>query len=89
MTQVSLQIDDVVKQNAEELFSRLGMNLSTAFNIFIHQTLRHNGLPFEVKADPDPFYHPKNIAFLERAFADYEAGRNFTEHELIEVEDEE
>jgi antitoxin component of RelBE/YafQ-DinJ toxin-antitoxin module len=66
------------------------MDLSTAFTIFIHQTLRHNGLPFEVREDADPyFYHPKNLAFLRKAIADYEAGRNFTEHELIEVEDDE
>ena len=44
----------------------------------------------QVTASSDPyFYHPKNIAFLEQAFADYEAGRNFTEHELIELEDDE
>ena len=96
MTRVSFVMDDVVKSNADALFSRLGMDMPTAVTIFIHQTLRHNGLPFEVKADKeeavssDPYFNnPKNLAFLYQAVADYEAGRNFTEHELIELEDDE
>ena len=88
MTQVIIDIDDTVKKDADALFSNLGMNMSTAFNIFIRQTLRHNGIPFDVRMDSDPFYHPNNLAHLYKAAADYEAGRNFTEHELIEVEED-
>ena len=84
MAQVNFRIDDEIKANADALFVRLGMNMSTAITVFIHQALRHNGLPFEVKADP--FYDPKNLAHLRKAVADYEAGRNFAEHELIEAE---
>jgi len=85
MTQVIFDMDDAVKKDADALFSNLGMNMSTAFNIFIRQTLRHNGIPFEVRVDSDPFYHHKNLTHLHKAAADYEAGRNFTEHELIEA----
>ena len=83
MAQVNFRIDDEVKENADALFTRLGMNMSTAVTIFIHQALQQNGLPFEVK--DDPFYSPENQAYLRKAFEDYKAGRNFTEHELIEV----
>ena len=83
MAQVNFRIDDEVKANADALFVRLGMNMSTAITIFLRQALQHNGLPFEVKSDP--FYSPENLAHLRKVFADYEAGRNFTEHELIEV----
>ena len=32
-------------------FSELGMNLTTAFNIFVRQSLREGGIPFEVKLE--------------------------------------
>ena len=50
-TNVSIRMDIKLKEQAEELFSELGLNLSTAFNIFIRQSLRVGGLPFEVKID--------------------------------------
>ena len=50
-TNVSIRMDIKLKEQAEELFDELGLNLSTAFNIFIRQSLRVGGLPFEVKID--------------------------------------
>lgn len=38
-----------LKRDAEELFGSLGMNLTTAFNIFVRQSLQVQGLPFPVK----------------------------------------
>ena len=83
MAQVNFRIDDSIKADADALFARLGMNMSTALNIFIHQALKSRGLPFEVKEDP--FYSPQNMAYLKEASDDYAAGRNFSKHELIEV----
>ena len=39
------------KGQADALFAELGMNLSTAFNIFVRQSLREGGIPFEVKLE--------------------------------------
>ncbi len=50
-TNVSIRMDIKLKEQAEALFGELGLNLSTAFNIFIRQSLRVGGLPFEVKID--------------------------------------
>ena len=33
------------------LFTELGMNLTTAFNIFVRQSLREGGIPFEVRLE--------------------------------------
>jgi len=67
------------------MFSDFGMNLSTAFNVFAHQSLRQGRIPFEIY---DPFYSERNQAKLNRRIDDIEAGRNLTTHELIEVDDE-
>ena len=47
-TNISIRMDTKLKAQAEELFSERGMNLSTAFNIFVRQSLREGGIPFEI-----------------------------------------
>jgi DNA-damage-inducible protein J len=86
MTQVIIPLEDDLRNRAEALFEELGMSINTAFNVFVRQALRCNGLPFEVTADP--FYSPANIAYLEKAYNDVKAGRGLTEHELFEVDDD-
>ena len=82
MTQISLRLEDTVKTEAEELFSRLGMSLSTAINIFLRRAIARRGLPFAVEEE-DPFYHPANQAFLKRALEDWKRGENFHHHDLL------
>ena len=77
---VTIRLDKDIKEQAEQMFSDFGMNLSTAFNIFARQALRQGRIPFEIH---DPFYSEKNQERLARSIADAEAGR-VTIHELIE-----
>ena len=41
-------MDAELKSQADALFAELGMNISTAFNIFVRQSIREGGLPFDV-----------------------------------------
>ena len=45
---VTFRVDDELKAQADALFSELGMSLSTAFNIFLRQSVREQQLPFSV-----------------------------------------
>ena len=45
---VTFRIDDELKKQADALFSELGMSLSTAFNIFLRQSVREQRIPFSV-----------------------------------------
>ena len=47
-TNISIRMDTELKAKAEALFAELGMNISTAFNIFVRQSLRDGGSPFEI-----------------------------------------
>lgn len=47
-TNISIRMDKDVKAQADALFTELGMNLTTAFNIFVRQSLREGKIPFEV-----------------------------------------
>ena len=48
MSATSINIDEETKKEAQELFKDLGMNLTTAINIFLKQAIRERGLPFYV-----------------------------------------
>ena len=45
---VTLRVDEDLKRQADALFSELGMNLTTAFNIFLRQSVREQQIPFRV-----------------------------------------
>jgi DNA-damage-inducible protein J len=47
-TNVNIRMNTELKKQAETLFGELGMNLTTAFNIFVRQSLRQGGIPFTV-----------------------------------------
>ena len=48
---ISIRMDSNLKAAAEALYEELGMNLSTAFNIFVRQSLRERGIPFKIQRE--------------------------------------
>ena len=87
MAQISIRVDDEVKRNAEEIFDAIGLSMSTAINVFLKTVARENRIPFELTADP--FYSRKNIEYLEGIMKEVSSHTaHFTEHELIEVDEE-
>ncbi|MBD5464835.1 MAG: type II toxin-antitoxin system RelB/DinJ family antitoxin [Lachnospiraceae bacterium] len=48
-TNINVRVDSALKQEAEALFSDLGLNMSSAINMFLRSAINHNGIPFEVK----------------------------------------
>lgn len=50
-TNLNIRTDAEIKASAERIFEQLGLNMSTAVNIFLRQAIRQGGLPFEVKLD--------------------------------------
>lgn len=51
-TNISIRMDSALKTQADKLFGELGMNLSTAFNIFVRQSLREGRIPFDISLNP-------------------------------------
>ena len=50
-TNLNIRMDKEVKDQAELIFSELGMNKSTAIKVFLRTTIRENGIPLELKLD--------------------------------------
>lgn len=48
-TNINVRVDSTLKQEAEALFMDLGLNMSSAINMFLRSAINHNGIPFEVK----------------------------------------
>ena len=59
-----IRIDTTIKEEANVLFSRLGLDMSSAVNIFLRQCLLRGGLPFSVEA---PKYNEETLAAMEDA----------------------
>jgi DNA-damage-inducible protein J len=86
-TTLNVRIDEDVKKGLEDFCYDVGMNVSVAINMFAKAVIREQRLPFEVSADP--FYSEKNMNRLRKAIADVKSGKSkLTEHELIEVEED-
>lgn len=48
-TNFSVRMDSELKKQCENLYGELGMNLTTAINVFLRQSVRVGGLPFDLK----------------------------------------
>lgn len=48
-TNINVRIDENLKKDADQLFSDLGLTMSTAITMFLKSAISHNGIPFEIK----------------------------------------
>ena len=53
-THINIRSDIETKSKAQEIFASLGLDMSTAINMFLRQTVRQNDLPFVLSADVKP-----------------------------------
>ena len=60
--QTQIRIKSEVKKQANELFETLGLDMSSAVNIFLHQCILRGGLPFNVEM---PRYNQNTIDAME------------------------
>lgn len=49
MATVTARVDENVKKEAEILFKKMGLNMSTAMNLFLKKCILEQGIPFELK----------------------------------------
>lgn len=50
-TNLNIRTDKDVKNQAERIFNELGLNMTTAINLFLRAAIRENGIPFSMKLD--------------------------------------
>ena len=50
-TNLNIRTDKEIKEAAEKIYFRLGLNMTTAINMFLRATIRESGIPFDLKLD--------------------------------------
>ena len=50
-TNINIRMDENLKKQFDSLCNELGLNMTTAFNVFARAVVRQQGIPFEVSID--------------------------------------
>jgi DNA-damage-inducible protein J len=48
---ITIRVEDKTKKQANEIFKEIGLDMSSAINVYLKQVIRSNGIPFPVSAD--------------------------------------
>ena len=48
-TNLNIRTDKEIKEAAEKIYSSLGLNMTTAINMFLRASIRESGIPFDLK----------------------------------------
>lgn len=48
-TNLNIRTEKAIKDQAEEIFNELGLNMTTAINLFLRTAIREHGIPFDLK----------------------------------------
>ena len=79
-TNLNIRVDEDLKRRAENIFNELGMNLSTAMNLFLRSAVRYGGIPFELRIPVKPrsmseMSEAEFNAKMDKSFSDAAAGK--------------
>lgn len=67
---VTIRMDESLRKQADGLFEQMGLNMTTAVNAFVRETVREGKLPFALKGDERAFWdkvEEKSWAAMKRA----------------------
>jgi DNA-damage-inducible protein J len=84
---ITVRVDEHDKASFDAFCSNVGLNTSTAINMFVKAVLRENRIPFEITPSTDAFFSEANMAYVKKSVKELRDGKGIP-HELIEVEDE-
>lgn len=78
MTTINIRIDENMKNKAVKTFAGIGLDMSSAIKLFLHQSIKEDGLPF----------HPSNNPRAIRAMWDKEVADALKNGQIFETVDE-
>ena len=88
MSTINIRIDEDLKNKSEMILEDMGLNMTTAFKIFLKEVIRSHSIPFQIKSDL--FYSESNQKALAESIKQFESGNTVvkTMDELREMENE-
>ena len=84
---IFVRTEPEVKQEAEEVLNQLGIPVSTAVNMFLHQIIIHQGIPFQNTLPTKPVaFDELSTAqmndIIRRGFEEIAAGKTYSVDEV-------
>ena len=82
------RVEPKLKEQVEHVLSKLGLPMANAINLYLHQIVIHNGLPFEVKLPQDKPLDFSSLtdqqfnAEIEKGILSIEAGKTVSSSEV-------
>ena len=89
-TSIYTRVEPDLKEQVEQVLLKLGLPMASAINLFLHQIVIHNGLPFELKL---PMNNPLDYSTItkdqfdiemQKGLEDYLAGRTMPSAQVRE-----
>ena len=76
---VTIRMDEDLKKQADTLFTELGLNLSTAFNVFVRQAVREQAIPFVITKRQPNAETLAAIDEVQKMKADSSIGKSYSD----------
>ena len=70
-TNMNIKVDEEVRDEAKELFGKLGLDMTTAINLFLRASIREKGIPFPIMEKTN-FLQPQELDLVKKIFTAYE-----------------
>ncbi len=87
---VYTRVEPAIKAQAEQVLAKLGMPMANAINLFLHQIVLQNGLPFEdrvPKSAPLNYYEMTDEQFdaeIQKGYNSYLEGKTLSSEQVRE-----
>lgn len=78
-TLVQVRVEKELKDKADKLFNELGLDTTTAVELFLKSAISNKSLPLKTNnkqsKEQEAFYSPENIAILKQSYAKIKQGK--------------
>ena len=78
-TNINIRMDEQLKKQFDHLCNELGMNMTTAFNIFAKTMVRQQRIPFEVSLETPNAETREAIQEVQRMKSDPKLGKSYSD----------
>jgi DNA-damage-inducible protein J len=78
-TNINIRMDEGLKQEFDWLCTELGLNMTTAFNVFARTVVRSRRIPFEIALDTPNAETLEAIEEVRRMKKDPSLGKGYTD----------
>ncbi len=67
MAAITINVDSKDKDTFSEICNKMGMNVTTAINVFIKAVNRTRKIPFEIEAEEDENFNEETLAAMQES----------------------